>query len=111
MVPLFANSLHNFFLFLWTVFLLLTVDIMCVSGMLWMAYSKDQFSLVQLLSCVQLFAASMDCSTQGFPVPHQLTEPTQTYVHWFGDAIQPSHPRLSPSPPTFNLSQHQGFSK
>ena len=81
MVPLFANSLHNFFLFLWTVFLLLTDDIMCVSGMLWMAYSKDQFSLVQLLSRVQHFAAPMDCSTQGFPVPHQHPEFTQTHVH------------------------------
>ena len=50
----------------------------------------------------------MDCSTPGFPVYHQLQEFTQTYVHWVGDAIQPSHP-LSPSPPTFNLSQHQGL--
>ena len=48
----------------------------------------------------------MDCSTQGFPVHHQLPELAQTYVHWIGDAIQPSHPLLSPSPPTFNLSQH-----
>ena len=47
----------------------------------------------------------MDCSTPGFPVHHQLLEFTQTHV---GDAIQPSHPLSSPSPPTFNLSQHQG---
>ena len=53
----------------------------------------------------------MDCSTPGFPVYHQLLEPTQTHVHvhWVGDAIQPPHPLSSPSPPTFNLSQHQGF--
>ena len=38
----------------------------------------------------------MDCSTPGFPVHHQLTEPAQTHVHWIGDAIQPSHPLLSP---------------
>ena len=50
----------------------------------------------------------MDCSTPGFPVHHQPPEPTQTYVHWVGDAIQPSHPLASPSPPAFNLSQHQG---
>ena len=51
----------------------------------------------------------MDCSTPGFPVHHQLPELTQTHVHWVGDAIQPSHPLSSPSPPTFNWSQHQGL--
>ena len=51
----------------------------------------------------------MDCSTSGFPVHHQLPEFTQTHVHWVDDAIQPSHPLLSPSPPAFNLSQHQGL--
>ena len=44
----------------------------------------------------------MDCSTPGFPVLHYLPEFSQTHVHWIGDAIQPSHPLLSPSPPTFN---------
>ena len=43
-------------------------------------------------------------------VHHQLLEFTQTHVHWVSDAIQPSHPLSSPSPPAFNLSQHQGFS-
>ena len=52
----------------------------------------------------------MDCSTPGLPVHHQLLEFTQTHVHWIGDAIQPPHPVLSPSPPAFNLSQHQGLS-
>ena len=51
----------------------------------------------------------MDCSTPGLPVHHQLLEFTQTYVHWVSDAIQPSHPLSSPSPPSFNLSQHQGL--
>ena len=51
----------------------------------------------------------MDCSTPGFPVHHQLPELTQTHVHWANDAIQLSHPLSSPSPPTFNLSQHQGI--
>ena len=45
----------------------------------------------------------------GFPVHQQLLEPTQTHVHGVGDAIQPSHHLLSPSPPAFNLSQHQGL--
>ena len=51
----------------------------------------------------------MDSSTPGFPVHHQLPELTQIHVHWATDAIQPSHPLSSPSPHTFNLSQHQGF--
>ena len=52
---------------------------------------------------------SVDCSTPGFPVHHQLPELAQTQVHWVGDAIQPSHPLSSPSLPAFNLSQHQGL--
>ena len=51
----------------------------------------------------------MDCRMPGFPVHHQLPELAQTRVHWVGDAIQPSHPLLFPSPPAFNLSQHQGL--
>ena len=53
----------------------------------------------------------MDCSTPGFPVHHQHLELAQTYVHWVGDAIQPSHPLSSPSPPGFSLYQHQGLFK
>ena len=52
----------------------------------------------------------MDCSMPGFPVYHWLPELTQTHVHEVGDAIQPSHPLSSPSPPAFNLSQHQSLS-
>ena len=53
----------------------------------------------------------MDCSTPGLPVHHQLPEFTQTHVHWVSDAIQPSHPLSSPSPPAFDLSQYQGLFK
>ena len=53
----------------------------------------------------------MDYSTPGFPVHYQLPELSQTHVRGVGDAIQPSHPLLSPSPPIFNLSQHQGLFK
>ena len=60
-------------------------------------------------SCPTL-CESMDCSTPDLLVHHQLSEFTQTHVPWVGDAIQRSHPLSSPSPPTFNLSQHQGFS-
>ena len=45
----------------------------------------------------------------GFPVHHELPEVAQTHAHQVGDAIQPSHPLQSPSPPAFNLSQHQGL--
>ena len=51
----------------------------------------------------------MDCSMPGLPVHHQLPELAQTQVHQAGDAIQPSHPVLSPSPPALNLSHHQGL--
>ena len=50
----------------------------------------------------------MDCSTPGFPVHYQFWEHAQTHVHWVSDAIQLSHPLLSPSP-AFSLSQHQGL--
>ena len=68
----------------------------------WEAHTVVQFSSVAQL-CLTL-CDPMDCSTSGFPVHHQLLEFTQTHVHWVSDAIQPSHPLLSPSPPTFNLS-------
>ena len=69
--------------------------------------SPSMFSSVAQ-SCLTL-CDPMDCSTPGFPVLHQLPEPTQTHVHWVSDAIQPSCPLSSPSPPAFNLSQHQGL--
>ena len=51
----------------------------------------------------------MDYSTPGFLVHPQCPELAQTHVHQVSDNIQPSHPLLSPSPPAFNLSQHQGL--
>ena len=53
----------------------------------------------------------MNRSTPGLPVHHQLLEFTQTHAHWVCDANQKSHPLSSPSPPTLNLSQHQGLFK
>ena len=63
-----------------------------------------QFSSVTQ-SCLTL-CNPMNSSTPGLPVYHQLLEFTQTHVHWVSDAIQPSHPLLSPTPPALNLSQH-----
>ena len=68
-----------------------------------------QFSSVAQ-SCLTLCDFT-DYSTPGFPVHHQPLELTQTHVHWVGDTIQPSHPLSSPSPSTFNLSQHQALFK
>ena len=68
-----------------------------------------QFSSVTQ-SCPTL-CDSMNCSTPGLPVHHQLLETTQTHVRWVSDAIQLSHPLSSPSPPALNLSQHQGLFK
>ena len=51
----------------------------------------------------------MNCSTPGFPVHHQLLELAQTHIHWVSDAIQPSHPLLSPSLPALSLPQHQSL--
>ena len=59
-------------------------------------------------SCLTL-CHPMDCSTPGFPVPHCLPEFAQTHVYLVSDAIRSSHPLLSPSPPAFNLSQHNGL--
>ena len=72
------------------------------------------FNSVQFSSVTQLcptLCNPMNCSMPGLPVHHQLPESTQTYVHWVSDAIQPSHPLSSPSPPALNLSQHQGLFK
>ena len=71
--------------------------------------SSVQFSSVAQ-SCPTL-CNPMDCSMPGLPVHHHLPEFIQTHVHWVGDAIQPSHPLSSPSPPALNLSQHQGLFK
>ena len=66
-----------------------------------------QFSSVAQ-SCPTL-CNPMNCSTPGLPVHHQLLELTQIHIHQVSDAIQPSHPLSSPSPPAPNPSQHQSL--
>ena len=79
-----------------------------ISGIMWISENFTlQFSSVQFNNSVVYDSLRH----HEFPVHHQLPEFTQTHVHWVSDAIQPSHPLLSPSPPTFLLSQHQGFFK
>ena len=75
---------------------------------------ESRCSSVQFSSVTQSCSAlcnPIDCSTPGFPVHHQLLELAQIHIHWVGDAIQPSYPLSSLSPPAFNLSQNQGLSQ
>ena len=84
------------------------------SGAVYIRYTSVDWSLVQFDSVAQscpTLCDLMNRSTPGLPVHHQLLESTQTHVHQVGDAIQPSHPLSSPSPPAFSLSQHQGLFK
>ena len=105
------SKIHFLFLLLW--------PFKNLSSLLWnfilfchpfqrVAYFYICFSSVQSLSRVQL-CDPMNCSMTGLPVHHQLPEFTQIHVHWVGDAVQPSDPLSSPSPPAFNLCQHQGL--
>ena len=74
--------------------------------------TRHIINIIQFSSVAQLcltLCDPMNSSTLGLPVHHQLLEFTQTHVHRVGDAIQPSHPLSSPSPPAPNLSQHQGL--
>ena len=76
-----------------------------------MSHSLDLVQFGSVAQSCSTLCDPMYCSTPDFLVHHQLPELAQTYVHRVSDAIQPSHPLLSPSPPTFNLSQHQGLFK
>ena len=88
------------------VFIKLTGDGKCIVKV-W--FFEIVISSVQSFSRVRLFATPMNCSTLGLPSHHQLPEFTQTHVHRVDDAIQPSHPLSSPSPPAPNPSQHQSL--
>ena len=80
--------------------------------------SNIHFHFCSCIMCIQFSSVTQSCLTlcnpmnssmPGLPVHHQLLEFTQTQVHRVSDAIQPSHPLSSPSPPALNLSQHQGL--
>ena len=92
----------------------------CPMGQMCLCLCPSQLFLLSLLLSVQFSSVTqscptlcnpVDCSASGLPVHHQLSEFTQTHVYWACDAIQQSHPLSSPSPPAFNLSQHQGLFK
>ena len=73
------------------------------------SFRMDWLDLLAVAQLCPTVSDPMDCSTPGFPVHIQLPELAQTHVHQVDDAIQPSHPLSSPSPPAFSLSQHQGL--
>ena len=82
----------------------------------WTIIFLKSFNVTNTVTSISSIARScptlcnpMNRSTTGLPVHHQLPEFTQTHVHRVGDAIQPSHPLLSPSPPAPSPSQHQGL--
>ena len=76
----------------------------------WLVSGVQQIeSVIQFSQSCPTLCNHMDCSMPGFPIHHDLPEFAQTHVHRVGNAIQPSHPLLSPSPPAFNFSQHQGL--
>ena len=74
-----------------------------------LGWSRETVQFSPVTQSCRTLSNPMNCSTPGLPVHHQLPESTQTHVHWIGDAIQPFHPLLSPSPLAFILSQHQGL--
>ena len=99
-----SHGTHAYPLPFFSIFLFVT----CTNSIKFKQYPTSvQFSSVTQ-SCLTLWNP-MNHSTPGLPVHHQLLEFNQTRVHWVGDAIQPSHPLSSPSPPAPNLSQHQGL--
>ena len=79
----------------------------------WRSWSQLALKIMHQFSSVtqSCLRDPISCSMPGFPVHHQLPKLTQIHVHWVGDAIQPSHLLSPPSPPTFNLFQHQGLSQ
>ena len=100
LVPLTYPSLWDFFFNYFLIFALFFGNFFTFKH-----HRSFQFSSVTQ-SCPNL-CDSMDRSMSGLPVHQQLPEFNQTHVHWVGDAIQPSHSLLSPSPPALNLSQQQ----
>ena len=72
----------------------------------WMCWNHKVYLLLLVAKSPLILCGPMDCSTPGSSVLHYLPKFAQTHVHWVGDAIQPSHPLLAPSPFAFSLSQH-----
>ena len=80
-----------------------------LSQLIWMTAASFPVCLLSSAQSSPTLCNPMNRSTPGLPVHHKLPEFTQTHAHQVGDAIQPSHPLLSPPPPALNSSQHQGL--
>ena len=96
-------------IYLWAFYF---VPLIYISVFVPVPYCLDDCTFVQFSSFTQscpTLCDPLNHSTPGLPVHHQLLEFTQIHVHWVSDTIPPSHPLWSPSPPAFNLSQHQGL--
>ena len=112
--PVFLFSAYSLFIWASSSFYpttRLAHGIFSLNAVMWVQLNwNNGFSLLSSVaqSCPTLSDA-VDWSMPDFRVYHQLSELMQTHVCKVGDAIQPSHPLSSPSPPTFNLSQHQGL--
>ena len=94
----------------WQFLMQLTIILPCDPAISLLGIYPKESKTYQLSSVPQSYPTlcdPTDCSTPGFPVHYQLPELAQTHVHWVGDATKPSHSLSSPSPPAFNLSQHQ----
>ena len=85
--------------------------VFCIAGRFFTSWATREAQFSSVAQSCPTLCDPMNCSTPGLPVHYQLPEFTQTRVHWVGDAIQPSYPLSSPSPPALNLSQHQGLFK
>ena len=77
----------------------------------WLILWEGSVQFISVAQSCLILCNPMACRTPGLSVHHQLLEFTQTHVHWVNDAIQPSYPLSSPSPPALNLSHHQGLLK
>ena len=87
-------------------------QVSCTAGGFFTIWGTREACVYQIRSVAQSCPTLCDPvnrSTPGLPVHHQLPEFTETHIHWVTDAIQPSHPLSSPSPPAPNPSQHQGL--
>ena len=86
------------------------ISVSCIVGRFftrWATREAPSFFFSSVAQSCSTLCNPINCSMPGLPVHHQLPEFTQTHVHQVGDAIQPSHPLSSPSPPAPNPSQHQ----
>ena len=92
--------------YFWAVYL---VPLVYISVFVPVPYCLDDYQFISVAQSCPTLCCPMNCSMPGLPVHHQLSEFTQTHVHWVGDAIQPSHPLSSPSPPAPNPSQHHSL--